>query len=130
MSGPLIVHPTQITFDIPTYDGEIVIQVCEPWARARPLLPDGYLDVGSLPRPESSSSRRVSLGAGTFLHPVLRMYNFAQPEGIEGQQGNEPVPDGGVRAPSLCNYNLLTTCRPLMVLDNILLSARAGRTLM
>ena len=60
----------------------------------------------------------------------LRNSNFAQPEGIQGQQGTEPVPDGGVRVPSLSPYNLLTTCRPLMVWDNTLLPAQADRTLM
>ena len=30
---------------------------------------------------------------------MFKQLQLVQPEGIQGQQGNEPVPDGGVRAP-------------------------------
>jgi hypothetical protein len=38
----------------------------------------------------------LSVRGSVCLRPVGHNYNLAQPAGIAGKQGNEPVPDGGV----------------------------------
>ncbi|KAI0285717.1 multicopper oxidase-domain-containing protein, partial [Russula brevipes] len=61
VTGALIVHPTQNTSTLPTYDDEIVIQMADLYHDQSQILLADYLS----------------------------------PVGIAGQQGNEPVPDGG-----------------------------------
>jgi len=77
VTGALIVHPTQNTSTLPTYDSEIVIQVRNPTSKASATPPEQCLDVRSLPRSESGPPGGLSLSERIHPHPVYITATFA-----------------------------------------------------